>query len=60
LYISVESRRDGTKHTCGEQIIHERSRRGGAGINDSLPLEEVEFKGFKASGAIVHCPLTVQ
>jgi hypothetical protein len=36
------------------------SRRGGAGINDSLPLKVVEFKGFKASGAIVHCPLTVQ
>jgi hypothetical protein len=25
-----------------------------------FPLEEVDFKSFKASGAIVRCPLTVQ
>jgi hypothetical protein len=32
----------------------------GAGINDPLPLEEVDFKSFKANGAIVRCPLAVQ
>jgi hypothetical protein len=32
----------------------------GAGINDPLPLGEVDFKSFKANGAIVHRPLTVQ
>jgi hypothetical protein len=32
----------------------------GARINDPLPLEEVDFKRFKASGAIVRCPLAVQ
>jgi hypothetical protein len=32
----------------------------GAGINDPLPLEEVDFKNFNANGAIVRCPLAVQ
>ena len=30
------------------------------GINDPLPLEEADFKAFKANGAIVRCPSAVQ
>ena len=37
-----------------------RARAGGSGINDPLSLEEVISKSFKANGATVHCPLTVQ
>jgi hypothetical protein len=33
---------------------------GHSGNKNSLPLEEVDFKTFKATGAIVRCPLTVQ